>query len=268
LLTVLIANVAVAFHPDIEERIEAIDKLLLKTPDDPDLYYKRGQLHFQHEEFDDALADFEHVMQLDPDNDEVQVARAAALLHGGWPKSAKIILDAFLRDHKENATVMQLRARAFQAMGNHLLAAQDFKHALKHLHNPTPDQYIELADAFVHAGEAYFEYALQSIDEGIERLGPLATLQLFAIDIDKKLDRTDEALQRLDTIAAQSQRKERFLLQRGNILEAAGRFDEARDAYESALDAIAKLPARHRSTTATKAMRTSIQESLDRLSKR
>src|SRR5206468_13039916 len=78
----------------------------------------------------------------------------------------------------------------------------------------------------------------------------LATLQLCAIDLELKQNHFDTALGRLDSIAAQSPRKETWLAKRGEILQQAGRIAAAREAYQSALKAIESLPGSRRQVPA------------------
>jgi len=61
-------------------------------------------------------------------------------------------------------------------------------------------------------------------------------------------------LHRLDLIAGQSQRKEAWLVRRGEILKIAGRDEEARAAFNAALVAIESLPAGPRQSRATTAL--------------
>ena len=98
------------------------------------------------------------------------------------------------------------------------------------------------------AGEKHFRSALHSIDEGVQQLGPVVTLELFAIELEIKLQRYDAALARLEKVAAQSARKEKWLLRRGEILQLAGRRDEARRAFAQALQEIDSLSASRRYT--------------------
>jgi len=90
------------------------------------------------------------------------------------------------------------------------------------------------------------------LDEGIQKLGPLVTLQLTAIDLELRRRNYDAALARLDGITSQSERKETWLVRRGEILKLAGRQEEARAAFNAALVAIESLPpARRQSRTVT-----------------
>jgi predicted negative regulator of RcsB-dependent stress response len=90
-------------------------------------------------------------------------------------------------------------------------------------------------------------------------------LQLEAIDLELTAKRYDAALARVETIAAQSARKEAWLARRGDILEQAGRVEEARVTCEQALAAMESLPARHRKTRATTKLEAQVRAALARL---
>ena len=102
-------------------------------------------------------------------------------------------------------------------------------------------------------------------DAGLERLGQPVTLQLYAIELELTRGRHDAALARLDRIAAQANRQETWLVRRGEILESAGRVEEARVAYSAALEAIKTLPASRRANRAVKTLQDEAEAALNRL---
>jgi len=252
-------------HPDHEGRIMDATHLIEEHPESAQLYFNRGELHLQHDDYDAALADFERVLQIDPSMSGAQVARALALQKGGWHRAARVVLNVYLKQHPKDQKALLTRARALAAIGEHLMAAQDFSAALKIASDLKPDFFIEMAGEYALAGDAYFNDALLAVDLGVERFGPLITLELVAIDLELKLGKVDRALDRLGLVMEQSQRKERYLIRRGEILENADRFDEAKTAYESGLVAIRMLPHRHRVTKSTAALESEARKALARV---
>ncbi|NOT53338.1 MAG: hypothetical protein HOP18_01915, partial [Deltaproteobacteria bacterium] len=101
-----------------------------------------------------------------------------------------------------------IRARTLVKLQQFAAAAVDFTHMIARLSDPTPDPYLERAQALISAGPDHFDEALRGLDEGITRLGPLVTLQLQAIELECSLKRYDSALQRLAHVTARAQRKE------------------------------------------------------------
>jgi hypothetical protein len=88
------------------------------------------------------------------------------------------------------------------------------------------------ADALLAAGEP--EAALEALDEGLARLGPVVALASRAIEIERARGRADATLERLDRLAAFASRQETWLTRRAEILEEAGRPAEARAAWAAA----------------------------------
>ena len=93
----------------------------------------------------------------------------------------------------------------------------------------------------------------------MKRMGPLITLQLYAIDLEAKQKSYDAALARLDKVAAASPRKETWLARKGEILQLAGRPEQAADAFQAALKAIAQLPDTRRYVPAMQELEKRIQ---------
>jgi predicted negative regulator of RcsB-dependent stress response len=86
---------------------------------------------------------------------------------------------------------------------------------------------------------------------------------LPAIDLELQRSNFVGALERVDTLAAQSARKETWLKRRGEILIQAGRPQEAREAFQQALAALRSLPPSRRNVPAMMEME---QALLSRLS--
>ena len=80
-----------------------------------------------------------------------------------------------------------------------------------------------------------------------------------------KLKNYDGALVRVDKVAERSPRKETWLSRRGEILVQAGRLNEARLAYESALAALHALPPTRRNVPAMQELSKRIQKQIDTL---
>lgn len=271
LIAAFILISALLFHPssaqahgDLHEQIAAMSKEIEKDPQNTELYLKRGELHRFHQDWNAALADLEHALQLDPELDAVYLYRGELWYDKGSPELARKDLDRFLGDHPDHERALIVRARALVAL-NHLSdAAKDYSHALT-LH-PNPDIYVERAKALASGTKEHQEEALKGLDEGIEKLGPLVTLELPAIDLELRQKRYDAALHRLDRVSAQSERKESWLARQGDILLEAGRIHEAEKAYSDAMSALQILPEARRNTRSVQELEHHIQEALKRIS--
>jgi predicted Zn-dependent protease len=204
-----------------------------------------------HREWDAALADLDQAATLDPHLSVVDLARGRTLLEANWPIFAKVALDRFLAKQPTHADGLVTRARVLVKLNQPVAAADDFTRAIANRPEPEPYLFIERAQALVSIGDDKIDEALRGLEEGVKRLGPLVTLQLPAIELELKTKRYDAALARLETIAAQSPRKENWLARRAEILAQAGCPVEARAAQMAALAAIESLPPSRRQDKAT-----------------
>jgi predicted Zn-dependent protease len=262
LLTLLALSEPALAHGPMHEQIALLDQEIAKSPRKAELYARRGELYRLHGDLDLAHTDFDRAAALDPALDIVDLSRGRLFLDANWPHSAKFVLDRFLNRHTNHVEALIARAQVQLKLGAPLAAADDYSAAIAHAADGKPDLYLERAHALTAAGDPHFAKALQGLDEGIRRLGPLVTLELYAIDLEARLKRYDDALTRLDTVSAQSPRKETWLARRGEILQQAGRPADACAAYRSALASIDALPPSRRNVPAMQELKKRVSEAL------
>jgi len=241
-------------HQDIEEQIADVTRRIATDSDDARLYLRRGELHRIHEDWPAALADYDRARRLDTELDIVDFCVGRVQLEAGEPRSALRSLDRFLARKPRHPEALLLRGRAHARLGQWRAAATDYDRAIsrsvEHGYRPAPETFIERAKVLKSAGPEHHARALGGLEEGIDLLGGPVVLELAALEMERILGRTDDALARLDRLAAGAVRPEPWLVQRGEILETAGRLTEARQAYGLALDALETLPVHRRNVTA------------------
>jgi tetratricopeptide (TPR) repeat protein len=249
ILFVILASVLAVAHEGLHEQIAEVTSRIRREPKNAMLYLRRGELYRLHRDWGAALADFRQADVLNPHLNIVAFSRGRMYQDAGNLAKAKFWLDHFLSEEPDHGDALITRARVLSKLGAYDHASRDYSKGIALLPRVIPEYYIERSSALIKSGKP--RAALQSIDEGIKRLGAVVTLELLAIDIELMNKRYEAALSRLELIAAQSPRKEVWLARRGEILHEAGRKLEARVAFQSALAAIEQLPARHRNAKAT-----------------
>jgi tetratricopeptide (TPR) repeat protein len=235
-LVVLAGGVALHAHPEIEDALNRLNAQIIAKPNEADLYVQRGELYAKHEEWIVAEANYLRAAELAPQHPRLPHLRGALELATGRSAGARGHLDAALDRDPANAEALVLRARAKVDLADRAAAIADFNAALALIAAPPPELFLERARLLPPAD------AVRSLDEGLARLGPAITLQLAAIEIEESLGRIDEAVSRINRLAAESERKESWLKRRGDLFFRAGRSSEARTSYLSALAAIHALP--------------------------
>ena len=267
-LVALAMPAAALAHGTFHARLGDATAKIEASPDDASLYVARSSIYRSHGDWALALADLDRAAALEPDRVDVDYHRGRIQLAAGEPARADEALSRFLKREPEHPAARIGRGRARAALGRNLDAARDYTLAIERESAPTPDHYVERARALMASGDEHLPEALEGLDQGLERLGPLVTLLSLCVDIEVALGRIDAALLRLDGIAEQTPRQESWLVRRGEILEAAGRPAEATRAYEQALSEVAKLPAHRRHVPATAALEQRARSAVERLATR
>ena len=268
ILTTAICPVPVQAHIGISEEIEAVTAQIQDDPEAPELYLLRGDLHRIKGHWSEAIADFQKVQQLDPDNVAADLGMGRTLLEQGLYKRAIKHLERALAQQPDNVRGLVARAKALRLNGKPLAAAADYNraiHTFQEPDKPLPEYYFERARAFEAAGANYFSAAIQTLDAGMSRLGNIRILEDYAIELERKRKNYNAALLRLNRIIDRPVRKEALLTKRGEILMEADQPAEAEADFAAAREAIDALPAQRRNTRTMKQLRKDIDSRMHSL---
>ncbi len=260
-LLLLVGAPGQAHGPD-HEVIQALTAELEKRPGDPEILLQRGERLRVHGDLAAARLDFQASLHAAPDSNHARLRLAMVLRDLGESSGSLALLDALLGVQRTNLPALATRADLLGRIGRHQEAVLDYDTLLQRPGITRPDLYLDRARAVLAADTNAAPKALEGIDEGIRRLGPVPSLQLFALDLEERRGATSEALKRLDELLAGSTRKERWWYRRGEILRAAGRPREAQAEYRRALAAIESLPERLQRTMAIGELRQEIDARL------
>ncbi len=256
-----LAGTPLAFgHADLLALIDIVTKQIEADQKNANLYLRRGELYRAHADWKLAEGDYDRVAQLDPKLNTVDFCRGRLCFESGENGRARALLDKFLAGQPDHVEALLTRARLFVKLGEPKAAAADFTRAITHTAEPMPEHFLERAQAQGEYGE--IEAALRGLDEGLKRFGPLVGIQLYAIELECTRKHFDEALGRLETISTRAERKERWLVKRGEILTLAGRRDEAKRSFNAALAAIEMLPPRLRQSPAMLELKKRVNDAL------
>jgi tetratricopeptide (TPR) repeat protein len=259
-------------HGTLHEQIAELDRRLAADPDNAELLLRRGDLYRRHREWTKSLADLDRAAELAPHRVEVHLLRGRTFLDSDRPQPAVAELERYLEligekpEHRNRrASALLLQGKAFRQLGRQLDAAACFRRAVDLAERPGPQAFLDCARAFDAAGDEHLAAALGCLDDGLRRLGPVVSLERAAIELELRRGRFDGALARIDRLAGLSPRREPWLVERGEVLELAGRSREAREAFLAARRAIAELPTGRRRSRAVADLEQRIAAGLARL---
>ena len=263
-LTLALALPHAAFaHGTAHERIQALSAEIANSPTNGTLFFQRGELLLQHGEWLSALKDFEETRRLSPALPGLELARARALTGARRLDEAGALLDQLVTASPTNASVLLDRARVLGLRGRTAEAVADFAKAIPLVPAPDAGHFLEPAHLLAKAGQ--FDESLAWLDRGLTALGANPELSLPAIELLLQQKRFDDALGRADAMIVRSRRAAAWLALRGDILQQAGRRDEAGRAFRESLAALENLPPTLRRTQANAELERQVREARDRL---
>lgn len=251
---------AFAHGPGLEE-INKLTTQIAESDDASVLYLKRARVYQGNGHWQQAMVDYDKAAELDPQYVEYDLDRARLSLEAGEYLRALDFIDLYLLRHRDTTEALLVRARAYLALEQFQEAAESFEFALADLSTidgrPSPEWYLEFAEALVLAGDK--QKAVTAMREGINNLGPISVFQVKAAELEAELGWYDSALNRVDQLLSQSQRKDLWLSRRADILLMAGRKDEAQQTYQQAYTALKRLPQRMQNLPVSKDLANSLQ---------
>ncbi len=258
-----------AAHPAADLRLEDLQARLAAEPRRADLLLQRGRLLAEAHDFEGARADLERALKLDPELVEADLVLARVHLGAGAPRRAGEAIDRFLGVRPADPAGLALRADVHRALVEPSDAAADYGRAIAAQKAtgalPPPDWYLNRARLLAQAracGAA--DEALATLEQGLADLGRPSVLEWEALSVERGAGRIDAALRRADRMTGASA-SAAWRTAQGEILEAAGRPDEALAAYAAALDADLALPAPRRSAPAVARRVESLRAAIARL---
>lgn len=149
---------------DQDARLKDVNKAIEVNSDNVEAYQARSQLYFQQQKFDEAVADLQHVLKVDPTNTAVTATAVKALAELKRLDDAKVILDEGL-EAKPDASLYQLRAAIFRSEDKIDEAIADLNKAIE-LQPRDPASLFARAEIFLSRDDT--DAARRDLDKAME----------------------------------------------------------------------------------------------------
>jgi tetratricopeptide (TPR) repeat protein len=188
-------------HDAVDVSIAELTRGIASHPDSLPLYLLRAELRRIQGDYTGASEDLIQVERRDPAHRQLDLCRAALALDTGQPAAARRLLDAVLALRPSEPRALRLRSRALIALGARGEAIADLGAEIAALPRPRPDLYLERARLQVEEGDR--EGARRGLDEAHARLGTVASLELYAIELELAGGHPGAARARLERLRRQ-----------------------------------------------------------------
>lgn len=217
-----------------------VDARLAEKPEDGGLWFQRAVLQFEHEDYPAAAVDFAKAEKFAPGKFTVLWWQGRILEAEGKYAGAKVELDRCLGQAPDHWGALASRGRVHHKLGLNQEALADFRSALEKCSDPGLDLYSEVAA--VLATNGCIDEAVTTLEGGLEKKGPIPSLQLQLLKIEVDAERYDKALVRLSAYERSAPRKEPWMERRAIILAQAGSVAESQGAWRALVHHLKRLP--------------------------
>lgn len=222
-------------HGDLERRILAKTKAIVQEPQNATLYLERGCLYHQHEEWDNALADYLQAQELGFQKKILYYRMAETYLELYLFRSGLICTQQYLAQDSLDVKIHKLRGELFYKSRNYDQAIYSYEYVLQHSIDLTPENYVTLAEVYATKSPLQKELVLDVIDRGLKKLGTqVFVLQEQKLSYFKKFSFVKQAIEQYDLIINNNVRKEGWHYKKATYLYQQKKFKEAKIHAEAA----------------------------------
>jgi tetratricopeptide (TPR) repeat protein len=229
-------------HGNLHKEIESLSAKIEISPQDVGLWLERADLSRQHRDYDGAHRDLVHARLLDSKAAEYDFLLGRLMAQARWHKSALFHLNRFIEKNPGDVGALLFRAKALYVTFEIFGACRDYDVAIPMLESPQPGHFLEQAHAHASNLKTGPRVAIRRLEEGMRRIGAVPTLQEAALQYELRLRDFNGALARVDRLLSEAPRRERWLIQKGQILLQAERISEAGAIFNNVVALVNALP--------------------------
>lgn len=229
-------------HPGLHHEIETVTRQLDRAPDRVESLIERGRLYRLDDNASASHTDLERARVLDSDNDVIALELGLTLSAMGRDAEGEVQLTRYIQRGGRASDAYAERARIRSHDNRAESAIDDYSVAIDR--SGDLDQY--LARGILQERLGRLDEAASGYRDGLDRSGGSVALRLALIRVQIARTRYDDALSLIEEVTAQSRVKTQWYLRRADVLEAAGRADDARAERQRALAEAERVLARRR----------------------
>lgn len=249
ILFFVLSNAVLNAHGDLHKRILNVTEEIQKNPDSANLYFKRGKLYYQHNNYINSLKDFKYSKELGLESVAQDFYIAKSNYHLENYFDCKKSIKKILREDSNNSSALKLLADIYFKKGKYKKSAKLYDEVIRNSEVTYPEQYLYASKAWYATNNKRGRERSQSIlIEGIEKLGDIVVLYDKLVSNYVDIKDFDSAVKFQNKVIQISNRKERAYLELANIQIQQGKLKEAQLSIIKAEENYKKLPYRIRNT--------------------
>lgn len=218
-------------HPGLHADIERTTRALEQNPENADLYARRAHYYRLGEHYEESLADLMRARELEPENMAVALGLGLTLSALERDHEAEAELNRFISTGGRSVRAFSERAAVRARGGRFQEAIADYTQAIEIQRDI--ELYLRRGELQEALGD--LQAAAVGYFDGFEHLGGAVTLRLALIRVETQRGEYDSALAYIDQELQRTAVKTNWYLRKAEVLQAAGRTEEATLALDMAL---------------------------------
>lgn len=238
-------------HGDFHDQIVQLSKEIAESPDSAYLHFKKGKLLFYHEDYKACLQSLKKARKKGYRDILQTLFFSKAYLELGHFNKAGQYAQSVIDGNPEHVTAHRLLARIRYKQKRFEAAGETYELANQHAIRLVPENVIETAKAWEAMKTSQGnQRAISTIENGIEKLGEIISLQIYLKRLLINNGGVDQAISIQKRIIAQSARKEKAWFELAKLYQQTGAVALNEYALLQAQDAFSLLPKRIQHTPA------------------
>jgi len=256
---VLLVSSIMYAHGDLSIRIHAKTKDISKDSTNSKLYFERGFLYQQHEEFNKALSDYLRSEELGNAEKLLKYRKAKVYFALTDYHSALTAVNQCM--DPPDVKPQKLKAQILMKLNRHSEALDVYDLVIKNTLDIRPEDIVEYSTIFLAMDSTNYTGAIKAIDIGLNKLGDhVVTLQLKKTDYLKRSGQPKKVIDQYNTLITENTRKEFWYYKKAMYLFELNRLSEAYIALQQTKVTIEQLSPKFKSTSALKELQVQVNE--------
>lgn len=248
-------------HGELVARINTKTSQISKTPNNASLYYDRGFLYQQHEEYNKALKDYTKAKNLGYRNKLLYYRIAETQKITGAYDAAMLAVARYFEIDSSDIKIYKLKAQILMEQKKYEQALASYDYVLQNTIDLRPDNIIEFCNIILAINPTNYQDALETIEFGYEKMGTDSFVLL-----DKKIEylialgESEKVLAKYNYQIENSERKENWYYKKAVYLASIDNKQDATISLQQAKMSIQLLNPRFQQTPNIKELTKKISE--------
>ncbi|XMO86781.1 CDC27 family protein [Algibacter sp. AS12] len=254
-------------HGSLTKRIKEKTVEIGKHPKNATLYFERGFLYQQHEEFNKAIRDYLKSEKLGNSSNILHYRKAQTYFKKNKFKQALEASNIYLERDSVDVKINKLHAQILIQLKDYQEALKYYGYFINNTIDINPDDVIEYSQIYLALNSKDYPKALEVIQSGLNKLGKNTfALQLQKLEYLEASLKIDEAIEQYNYFILSTDRREFWYYNKAKYLFDNKQIEGSRIALHQAKTAILLLNEKFRNTLAIKKLQNEINTLENKLS--